>query len=292
MTERTFACIDVETANSWFGSICQVGIALFEDGQLARSWSSLVNPNQPFDDRNIKVHGICESDVRSSPSISDVIDEMRDLLGPHTITAYGAFDRSALHQGLAAVNMPPVEGQWLNLHQVVRRAWPDRYAKSGYGLNAVCRHLSIDISGHHDALADAIAAGHVFVKAMEHTGIDILGWHRRILRRIPRIDTPISDEPVVNDDGPLQGDVIVFTGTLNIPRREAEHIAASMGCTPAKGVTKKTTILVVGDQDLSVVGPDGKSGKHAKAEHLISQGQNIKIIAESDFMAMAKIEDA
>jgi DNA polymerase-3 subunit epsilon len=57
----------------------------------------------------------------------------------------------------------------------------------------------------------------------------------------------------------------------------------SAGCTIGSGVTKKTTMLVVGDQDITKLAGKKKSSKHIKAEQLISKGQKIRILSESDF---------
>jgi len=81
----------------------------------------------------------------------------------------------------------------------------------------------------------------------------------------------------------LYGEVLVFTGALEIARREAADLAASIGCTVASGVTKKTTLLVVGDQDITKLAGKAKSSKHLKTEQLIAKGQEIRIIKESDF---------
>lgn len=81
----------------------------------------------------------------------------------------------------------------------------------------------------------------------------------------------------------MYGEILVFTGALEIPRREAADLAASIGCMVAAGVTKKTTLLVVGDQDITKLAGKSKSSKHTKAEQLIAKGQEIRIIKESDF---------
>lgn len=44
-----FVSIDFETANAELASICQVGIATFEDGKIIDSWESLINPLDYFD---------------------------------------------------------------------------------------------------------------------------------------------------------------------------------------------------------------------------------------------------
>jgi DNA polymerase-3 subunit epsilon len=41
-----FVAIDVETANPNMGSICQVGLARFVNGQLAEEWCTLVDPEE------------------------------------------------------------------------------------------------------------------------------------------------------------------------------------------------------------------------------------------------------
>ncbi len=41
----------------------------------------------------------------------------------------------------------------------------------------------------------------------------------------------------------------MFTGALEIARREAADLAAAIGSEVAQSVTKKTTLLVVGDLD-------------------------------------------
>lgn len=53
-----FFALDVETSNSDRGSICQIGWVEFKDDKIVDEFESLVNPNAPFLQRNIKVHGI------------------------------------------------------------------------------------------------------------------------------------------------------------------------------------------------------------------------------------------
>ncbi len=69
-------------------------------------------------------------------------------------------------------------------------------------------------------------------------------------------------------------------------RAEAARLASKAGCSVSDAVTKKTTILVVGDQDLSQVGASGKSSKHRKAEAMLAEGASLRIIGESDFLAL------
>ena len=83
----------------------------------------------------------------------------------------------------------------------------------------------------------------------------------------------------------------MFTGALEICRCEAAIMAAQIGCQVDSRVTQKTTILVVGDQDIKRLAGHEKSSKHRKAEYLISKGQSIRILRESDFKELAKLLD-
>ena len=62
-----FVAIDVETANADMASICQIGIAKFENGVLVEEWVSLINPEDYFHFINVDIHGIGESDVADEP---------------------------------------------------------------------------------------------------------------------------------------------------------------------------------------------------------------------------------
>ncbi|WP_206542358.1 hypothetical protein [Sphingomonas sanguinis] len=51
------------------------------------------------------------------------------------------------------------------------------------------------------------------------------------------------------------------------------------------------TMLVVGDQDIANLNGHAKSAKYIKAEALIAAGQSIRIIGESDFMALSAVAE-
>lgn len=153
----------------------------------------------------------------------------------------------------------------------------------------VSEYLGIPLPRHHNAIDDARAAGLIFSQACAHSGIPADDWIKAIRRPIC---VAAGRGVEVNPDGILFGEHICFTGALAMPRRQAQALASLIGCTPQAGVTKKTTLLVVGDQDLYKLNGNMKSSKQLKAEQLIADGQEIRIIGESDFIAMVNIEGA
>lgn len=87
--------------------------------------------------------------------------------------------------------------------------------------------------------------------------------------------------------GHLFGEEVVFTGTLSIPRKEIAKRAAQAGCQINTTVKKSTTIVVIGIQDISKLSENtDKSAKPVKAEQLISEGYEIKILTEDDFLSL------
>jgi DNA polymerase-3 subunit epsilon len=126
--------------------------------------------------------------------------------------------------------------------------------------------------------------------AIKKSGSNIDYWLKRVRQPIDLSSS--SNGSAINRDGNLEGElygeVLVFTGALEIPRKEAADLADSVGCSVASGVTKKTTLLVVGDQDVTKLAGKSKSSKHLKAEQLIQNGQKIRILKESDFKELVK----
>lgn len=280
-----FIAIDVETANAARASICQVGMARYKDGKLTHEWKSYVDPEDHFDGMNISIHGITENTVKDAPNFPKVAETIRKALEGRIVACHSDFDRASIARACEKYDIPSPNCTWLDTARVARRAWIDDYSQSGYGLASVCHFLDYNF-GHHDALEDAKAAGHVLLCAIRDTGISLSDWKKRVLMPIGT-DESGRHTRSGNVEGALFGEVLVFTGALEIPRRDAADLAAKAGCDVASGVNKKTTIVVVGDQDIRVLA-DGadKSNKHRKAEELIAKGQHIRIIGETDFLGL------
>jgi DNA polymerase-3 subunit epsilon len=282
------AAIDVETANADLSSICQVGVAIFRDGAYADSWSSLVDPGEEFDSINVAIHGIDAHQVRGAPRWPHVAQTLRELIGASVVACHTPFDRAATSLASRKYELADFDWRWIDTSRVVRRAWPDQFATKGYGLANVAKALGIAFR-HHDALEDARASGEILCRASLHTGLKLEDW-------LARVNQPIWNapgEPIArtgNTEGPLFGNVAVFTGSLSIPRREAADLAARAGCDVASSVTKKTTLLIVGDQDISKLAGKPKSTKHLKVEELITQGFKIRILRESDFQSIVVVQ--
>lgn len=288
-----FVAVDVETANSDVSSICQIGLAVVLSGKIAKVRTKLVDPEDFFDPRNIRIHGIDGTAVQGSPRFRDVYGEIaghfRGVVVSHTV-----FDRTAISRACESCGTRLRYGHWLDSVQVARRAWPEK-AQRGYKLGNVAADLGISFR-HHDAGEDARVAAEVVLRACATTGLDIDGWLRRVKRPVRRKSKTDRRKPPSDDSQPTAersggretgfGEVVVFTGALSITRREAAGLAGLAGCDVEENVTSRTTILVVGNWDVRRTGEKEKSSKHRKAETLVRKGQQIRILGESDFLRL------
>jgi DNA polymerase-3 subunit epsilon len=119
-------------------------------------------------------------------------------------------------------------------------------------------------------------------KAIAASGVDVEKWLGQVDVSSVSGTVRRSGDP----DAPFAGEVILFTGALTMPRKEAADAAARLGFNVADSVSKKITTLCVGLQDATQLAGYDKSSKHRKVEELISDGHEIVIIGERDFMEL------
>ncbi|HGS5146348.1 TPA: exonuclease domain-containing protein [Vibrio parahaemolyticus] len=279
-----FVAIDVETANPDMSSICQIGIVKYSDGKVVDEWVTLVNPKDYFFFANVDVHGITEEDVEDAPTFPEVYEKLKSYLEGQIVAHHTHFDRVSIIRTLNAYDLEHINAHWLDTARLARRTW-EEVSKRGYGLNNVASNIVGFMFNHHDALEDAKACAKILLAASEKQGLDVLET-LTLVEKKPKSSYRIDITKEGDPDGELYGEILVFTGSLQYPRKEAAEFAAKLGCSVKDSVTKKTTMLVVGDQDLSKLAGKKKSSKQLKAEKLISEGQEIRILLENDFMKL------
>lgn len=289
-----FIALDVETANADLASICSIGLVHFRAGEVFKSLTILVDPEDHFDPINIGVHGIRPEDVAGKPTMAKVFPVIGAALKDAAIVHHSPFDRTALWRAAEKYGTGGIPCYWLDNLQVARRVWERFRQDGGYGLANLAEAFGLDFR-HHDAAEDARVAGLLLLKAVADAGIslqqwlDQLGYASASSGPPTRMNKSLYASKVArkgDGDGPLLGETVSFTGKLQISREAAASQAAIAGADVEDNVNKRTTILVVGDQDLRLTKGQAKSTKHRRAEELIGKGCRITIVGESDFMLM------
>ncbi|MGV2871550.1 exonuclease domain-containing protein [Colwellia sp. E150_009] len=286
MKGLSFLALDVETANEDMSSICQIGIAEVIDGEVVDSASWLIDPEDYFSPINTSIHGITKKDVKGCPPYYRYDNTLRDALSGKYVICHTHFDRVSMKKVAEKYGLPQIDCIWLDSAKITRRAWKNEFGSSGYGLANVCNVLGYEFQ-HHNAEEDAKAAAFIVIEASKLKNVtDIKEW----LSHIKKPVTPSFQEKIKNvkgnEKGRLFGETIVFTGNLSLSKIEAAEKASNVGCNVSSSVTKKTTMLVVGEQDLSLLVGYSKSSKHRKAEELIEKGQKIEILSDTEFLTL------
>lgn len=174
-TGMHFVALDVETANPFRGSICQVGLALVRDGRIAATWGVLVRPPRPhdwFDPDHVAVHGITERHLRDAPSFEDAWPGIAARLGGRATVAHNAaFDTGCLRDATAfcRIDWPSLD---VACSLVVARQLLDL---PSYGLDVVASATGVPLARHHDAVHDAVACAQITVAMAERVGAGSLG---------------------------------------------------------------------------------------------------------------------
>ena len=301
----SYVALDVETANSFRGSICSIGLVKFQNGKVVDSFYSLINPEEDFDYRNINIHGITQKDILNSPIFPEIRQRIIDFIGTNIVVSHFAqFDIGALKDAYLKYNLDFDDVKFVCSYRLAKLALPGLI---NYKLKTLTKELNIKLE-HHNALSDAKASGLILgylLSANSYSDIDEFlynyhynktglhgqyGFNRQLKGdyKSNLIYQPTEEEKaLMNPDHYFYGLYFCFTGKLErMTRKEAITMVALTGGIPENNVTKKTNILVVGEQDWRVVGKRGLSSKMEKAQSLLENGQNIEIMTEDDFIKM------
>ena len=301
----SYVALDVETANSFRGSICSIGLVKFQNGKVVDSFYSLINPEEDFDYRNINIHGITQKDILNSPIFPEIRQRIIDFIGTNIVVSHFAqFDIGALKDAYLKYNLDFDDVKFVCSYRLAKLALPGLI---NYKLKTLTKELNIKLE-HHNALSDAKASGLILgylLSANSYSDIDEFlynyhynktglhgqyGFNRQLKGdyKSNLIYQPTEEEKaLMNPEHYFYGLYFCFTGKLErMTRKEAITMVALTGGIPEKSVTKNTNILVVGEQDWRVVGESGLSSKMKKAQSLLENGQNIEIMTEDDFIKM------
>lgn len=165
--------IDFETANSARCSVCSLGIAVIGNWQIVHSQEWLVQPHRyyrHFDWMNVGIHGITAQQVINQPEFDIIFNELLPFIrqADAVIAHNAAFDISVLRSVLDVYSQPYPEFDYLCTCKIAAKIWPDL---TNHKLDTVNAHLKHKFK-HHNAEADAIAAGKIFIAAAEQLQVN------------------------------------------------------------------------------------------------------------------------
>ena len=301
-----FTAVDFETANSYRGSPCSVGLVKVRNGEVVAETTTLIRPPTAaghFDRFNVSLHGITADMVANAPTWCEVLPWMVDFIGDDVVVCHNAgFDIGVLRYACAADNVPWPALSFLCTLVAARRS----QQLPSYRLPFVAKALGVPLPRHHDAADDARAAALIAVAMgrLYPVGGDIHALAAALGVYVGRMAAGVYSgcvhistgtahrlthpdiNPDADPDHALYGQVMVFTGALmTMTRQIAWDTIAQLGAIAEPGVTKRTNILVIGDLNPATLTPGLEmTAKTAKVFRLQAKGQPIELMTEDDFV--------
>ena len=165
---------DVETPNRFNNRMSAIGVTVLEDGAIAESFYSLVDPETSFDAFNTRLTGISEESVLYSPTFPELWPRLEPLLSGGLLAAHNAvFDLGVLKKCLLAYEIewkPYV--RYVCTVQMGRRLLPGMR----HGLDDLCAHYGICLN-HHQADSDSRACAEILLRYLE-SGAELKSYIR------------------------------------------------------------------------------------------------------------------
>lgn len=154
--------LDVETPNRHNDRICSIGIVQTDMcGGVVNSLSRLVNPEAPFDDICMRIHGIAPIDVKGAPSFAELWDSsLSAMLAQSNVVAHNAsFDLSVIWKCLTGYDLQAPELRYACTMCMMKSMHPEL---ASHKLPSICDFFNIPMSKHHEAMSDAEACKDIF----------------------------------------------------------------------------------------------------------------------------------
>jgi len=292
-----FVSIDFETANFDRGSVCAVGVTDVVDGRIVSTESWFVMPPTGLDFTNTYIHGIGPSHVAGAPSWEWTLQRLAAIAGARPLVAYSPFDKGVYNAANKLTEMEPNGLIFLDALALVRV----HVKLDGYRLSKVADYFDLPEFTHHEAGADSLACAQITLRIAEERGVTSTTELWEIAENAKKARTRVrtyekaAPLPIASADAdpghPLFGEVVCFSGDLDSHTRSAaQGIVASFGATVSAGVTKKTSLVVMGGFDPATLRQGATlSNKVQKAMELAIKGQGIEVITEQTFLELIEL---
>jgi predicted DnaQ family exonuclease/DinG family helicase len=159
---RSYVALDLETTglDPNRDAIIEVGAYRFDLDGHCETFRSLVDPKRDIPYRIQRLTGISDSDVAGAPLFSEVASQLETFIRDSPVIGQNiAFDISFLERARVS---PP--GPSYDTQDLASMLLPGLLE---HNLRGIARHLQIEFPVQHRALADAEAAGRVFLALRE-----------------------------------------------------------------------------------------------------------------------------
>lgn len=306
----SFVSFDFENLYPQRVTACSVGMVKYVNGvKQEKTFYSHIRP--PFEYEGKKgpvltwIHGFTEEKLKDARTFAEVLPEMEEFIEGLPLVAHNAcVERACIHDCCAYYNIEtsiPYEDimdTYLLSKAIDKKLGMDIIGAGSYSLNVVCQRFGIPVLRHHHACDDAEMCGNLFLvlpkflsgelefdaslrdKAPDYWKKNTSFGNNIYQSYTARGHTNLCGDVLQKDltcadpSNPFYDRKVVITGVFNIERQELANLLKAMGADIDKGVSSKTSYLLIGEEP----GPS----KLKKFDELIAAGKNVHKIYQDD----------
>lgn len=306
----SFVSFDFENLYPQRVTACSVGMVKYVNGvKQEKTFYSHIRP--PFEYEGKKgpvltwIHGFTEEKLKDARTFAEVLPEMEEFIEGLPLVAHNAcVERACIHDCCAYYNIEtsiPYEDimdTYLLSKAIDKKLGMDIIGAGSYSLNVVCQRFGIPVLRHHHACDDAEMCGNLFLvlpkflsgelefdaslrdKAPDYWAKKTSFGNNIYQSYTARGHTNLCGDVLQKDltcadpNNPFYDRKVVITGVFNIERQELANLLKAMGADIDKGVSSKTSYLLIGEEP----GPS----KLKKFDELIAAGKNVHKIYQDD----------
>lgn len=252
-------------------------------------------------DEIVELTQITDDMLRDAPDADEVMPRFYEFVGDRILAGHNViFDMNFLYDACLRCGLI-LSNNYVDTLRIARNLLP---GMAHYDLASLARQLGVIQEEAHRAKADAsvtaacLEAMRTLVLQTQTIPEYVKGFVEPVRRsrnrarkatiqrkELRKTDLVAPDD--IDPSHPLFEKNIVFTGELSISRQESAQMAADAGAIVKTKVSRKTNFLVVGQQDMALVGVSGISGKEREAKEINASGKgHIQILSEPEFMEL------
>lgn len=298
-----YVVVDLETTglDPKYDDIIEISAIKFRNGIELDSFNQLVSIDYCVPYYITDLTGITDDMLRGCPHIEEAIKDFYNFIGEDIIIGHNInFDVHFLAHALKLYMSKDFTNQYVDTMRIARKLFP---SFEHHRLSDIAAHYSISYEGAHRSKVDCDITNACYrcmrdeILANE-TEQDFQNrftkhpqYQNRRFEKMKSIKEFQSANVHIDPSNPLYQKCVVFTGTLHsLSRDDAIQLAIDRGATVKTSVSKNTNYLVVGKQDVSIVGLDGMSTKEERAHEINRSGKaQISIISEEEFLNLAQV---
>lgn len=232
LRKGTFAIVDTETTgmSATYGQIIEIGILRVENGEVVKTFNSLIKPGRPISHTIMGITGITNEELEDAPTFEDVAEEVFDLLDEAILVAHNArFDYSFIKAEFARLEQR-YTAKTLCTVKLSRRMFPEQ---AYHNLDSVIEAHNLTCKARHRAFDDAEVLWQFFNAIEKKHGEEVLTTaingalkrHTLPSHLDPDLIKSIPNTPGVYIFYNAEGDVLYVGKSIKMRTRVLSHFS-------------------------------------------------------------------